>query len=319
MKQSTTVGVDISKVTFDANWLNEGKAVDGCFANDQVKFSAFLEWMPDDAHVVMEATGTYYLKLATYLYDHGIKVSVINPLSSAYFARMKLKRAKSDPLDAVTLREYGDYEEVPLWRPADKVLIELNQLDSHLSGLTKDLTRVTNRIEGLSQCVTINEFAMSDLVAQKSDLKIRIKQCEKVIAGLVHEHFADLYQLLVSIKGIGAKTAVMFIVLTNAFTSFPSAKKFVSFLGMSSFTEQSGTSVKGSGSITKMGSSRMRQLLYMAALTAKHQNKACKEFAARLAANGKPKKVIRIAVANKLIRQVFAVCEKQEPYCESFA
>ena len=68
-----------------------------------------------------------------------------------------------------------------------------------------------------------------------------------------------------------------------------------------------------------MGNPRMRQLLYMAALTAKRRNKACVEFAERLAANGKPPKVIRIAIANKLIRQAFAVCLKQQPYSEAYA
>lgn len=319
MKKLTTVGVDVSKNTFDGNWLNRGKAVARCFDNDQAKFSEFVEWIPVNAHVVMEATGTYYLKLATFLYLNGVKVSVINPVVSAYFAKMKLKRAKTDSVDAGTIREYGEREEVAFWRPGKAEIIVLDQLDSRLDCLTTDLTRVTNRIEGLSQCVTISKFAMSDLVSQQKDLRARLKKCEKVIAQHVDEHFADLYKLLVSIKGIGAKTAVMFIVLTNAFSSFDDAKKFASYLGLSSFTEQSGTSIRGSGSITKMGNPRMRQLLYMAALTAKHHNKACMAFAARLAANGKPKKVIRIAVANKLIRQAFAVCEKQQDYCESFA
>ena len=182
-----------------------------------------------------------------------------------------------------------------------------------------DLNAVGNRIEALSQCVTIDKFTMRDLKSQREDLESRIKRGEKELGQRVQEQFPGLLALLTSICGIGLKTATMFIVLTEAFTSFPDAKRFSSYIGLSSFRRDSGLSVRGSGSISKMGNPRMRQLLYMAALTAKTQNKACKAFADRLKASGKPAKVVRIAVANKLVRQAFAVLEKQEIYSESYA
>ena len=318
MSQSSIVGVDISKSSFDAQWC-DSQVHAQCFKNDESGFDEFVSRIPSNAHVVMEATGTYFVKLATFLYQAGRDVSVVNPAAPSYFARMKLMRTKTDSVDAGILRQYGEGEELSLWRPADDVFIELNQLDTHLVGLIGDLNRVTNRIEALSQCVTINEFTMRDLTSQRSDLKVRIKQCEKELDHRVRERFSDLFDLLTSIRGIGKKSAIMFIVLTEAFTLFPDAKKFASYLGLSSFIKDSGTSVRGSGSISKMGSSRMRQLLYMGALAAKRKNKACVAFADRLKANGKPPKVVRIAVANKLIRQAFAVIKNQESYSESYA
>jgi transposase len=160
---------------------------------------------------------------------------------------------------------------------------------------------------------------MQDLLSQQSDIKARIKQGEKELVQCVREQFMDLFELLTSIRGVGKKSAVMFIVLTQAFTRFEDAKQFTSYLGLSSFITTSGTSVRGSGSISKMGNSRMRQLLYMGALTAKRSNKACMQFADRLKANGKPPKVVRVAVANKLVRQAFAVIKNQEAYSESYA
>jgi len=316
MKSWQVVGIDVSKETFD---VSRGVGEHKWFNNDEEGFAQLMSWLPEDAHVVMEATGTYYLRLANYLYDRQIRVSVVNPAVVSYFARMKLKRAKTDPMDAGVIRLYGEYDDVAPWQPVEKIFIELNQLDSHLVGLQKDLNRVVGRLEALNHCVTINEFTLTDLHTQQADLEQRIKACEKELANRTREHFSDLYDLLMSIRGIGSKTAVMFIVLTRGFTKFPSAKLFAAYLGLSSFLSQSGTSVKGRGGITKMGNSRLRQLLYMAALTAKHHNRACKEFADRLKENGKPPKVIRIAIANKLIRQAFAVCLKEEKYSEAFA
>lgn len=318
MKSPIIVGVDIAKETFDAEWVAD-RIFAAQFENHESGFEEFLQWIPDNAHVVMEATGTYYLRLATFLSRQERKVSVVNPATPAYFARMKLKRAKTDPVDAQVLRLYGQYDELPLWRPVEDIFTELNQLDKHIAGLVGDLNRVNNRLEALSQYVNVNRFARLDLESQRDELQVRIKQSERELDRLVREYFGKLYTLLQSIRGIGRKTAVMLIVLTRAFTRFPSAKQFAAYVGITSFVRQSGTSVKGSGAITKMGHARMRALLYMAALAAKRKNQACHTFAARLTANGKPPKVVRIAVANKLIRQAFAVVEKQEPYSENFA
>ena len=67
-----------------------------------------------------------------------------------------------------------------------------------------------------------------------------------------------------------------------------------------------------------MGMKRMRQLLYMAALTAKTNNKACCDLYDRLIQKGKPQKLARVAVANKLIRQAFGVINNNLPYYEFY-
>lgn len=318
--KETKVGVDIAKLTFDAEWGDGDGVVRDRFDYTDAGMERFMTAIPRKAHVVMEATGTYYLRLATRLFAAGYKVTVENPAKITYFARMKLMRTKTDPMDAIVIRRYAEYEdELTLWRPVPVIFAELNQLDRHIAGLQKDRNQVANRIEALQQCVSINTFTLQDLEEQQAELESRIKRSEREIQRLVIEHFGELYHLIRSIPGVGAKTAIMFIVLTEAFTRFPSARQFAAYLGMTSFIRDSGTSVKGSGAITKMGNARMRQILYMAALTARSQNKACRDFAARLSGNGKPVKVVRVAVANKLIRQVFAVFEKQEPYSENFA
>lgn len=315
MKKRIVVGVDVAKLTFEARW--RGGA--GEFGNDIEGFEQFAEAIPAKAHVVMEVTGTYHQRLAHWLYHHGYAVSVVNPAQPAYYARMKLKRGKTDPMDAGVLQQYGEAEPLPLWSPMETVIVELNQLDRHLAGLHKDHTQVVNRLEALTQHERVNSFALADLESQECDLARRIRDCEREMERLVREHFGELYELLRTIPGIGRRTALMFIVLTDGFQRFPTAKQFTAYLGLTSFVRQSGTSIHGSGAITKMGNGRMRQLLYMAALTAKQFNPACQDFAARLAANGKPPKVIRVAVANKLIRQVFAVVEKQQAFSTAYA
>lgn len=317
MNGSRFVGVDISKLTFDAAF-SDGRKIS--ISMDEAGFETFLGMLAPGDHVVMEATGTYYRKLAHYLHDQAVTISVVNPAVVAYFARMKLTRAKTDAVDAEIIRQYANEQsELPAWMPPDELFTQLNQLDSHLNGLQQDRTRVVNRLEALDQCVVVNTFTLEDLTTQLADLDARILRCEQELLELAKHHMPEKLEQLTSIKGIGLKTAVMLLVLTQGFTRFSTAKQFAAYVGLSSFIKRSGSSVRGSGGISKMGNPRMRQLLYMAAMTASRRNRACHVFAERLTENGKPIRVVRIAVANKLIRQAFAVCQKGELYSESYA
>ena len=55
--------------------------------------------------MVMEATGSYWISLATHLVHEGFVVSVINPAQAHHFAKALLKRAKTDAIDAQTLAQ----------------------------------------------------------------------------------------------------------------------------------------------------------------------------------------------------------------------
>ena len=312
------VGVDISKLTFDAEWLDKGERRNQQFDNNESGCIDFLAKISPQAHVTMEATGTYYLTVATFLYENEIKVSVVNPMQTRYFARMQLKRAKTDPVDAGICRAFGRTCQPALWVPSPKIISELNQLDSYLQGLVQERTRILNRLEAIHQRPDICQYVLTGLEANLEDVRQRIKDCEDVMRDLVQQHYARYYELLISIKGIGPRIATMLIVLTEGFLKFTEPKKFSSFIGLSTFIRQSGTSLSTS-SITKMGQSRLRHLLYMGSMPAMRWNRSCKEFSSRLLANGKPYKVVRVAVANKLIRQAFAVINKGEKYSAEYA
>jgi YfiH family protein len=90
-------------------------------------------------------------------------------------------------------------------------------------------------------------------------------------------------------------------------------KEVASFLGLAPQISQSGKD-KGKAWLSKKGNGYLRRLLYLAALSASRSNAQCRELYQRLLAKGKPKKVALIAVANKLLRQAFAVLKSGCPY-----
>lgn len=108
-KSNNYVEIDISKLTFDvAVFCNEdSKYKHHKFNNNEEGFNLLLELLTLENICVMDASGVYYLKLAPFLSDIGITLSVINPLIIRRLSQMRMSRAKSDKKDAMLIAEYG--------------------------------------------------------------------------------------------------------------------------------------------------------------------------------------------------------------------
>ena len=81
----------------------------------------------------------------------------------------------------------------------------------------------------------------------------------------------------------------------------------MAFAGLSPHERSSGTSVRGTAHISKRGNSRLRRLLYLAAMAAAWCNPLVAALAERLKAKGKAKKVILCACMKKLLQIAFGV------------
>lgn len=67
-----------------------------------------------------------------------------------------------------------------------------------------------------------------------------------------------------------------------------------------------------------MGNRKLRSLLFLCSFSACKHNKACRELYKRIIAKGKSKKLALIAVANKLLKQAFAIAKSGRPYDQNF-
>ena len=108
------VGIDVSKDSFAAAGLNpEGiELFRGAFNMDAEGFNHFLGIIlqhckePDQILATMESTGCYQLNLFSFLTTHSIKAIVINPLLISNFAKMSLRKTKTDKKDAMTIARF---------------------------------------------------------------------------------------------------------------------------------------------------------------------------------------------------------------------
>ena len=97
---------------------------------------------------------------------------------------------------------------------------------------------------------------------------------------------------------------------------FENYRQLSSYFGLCPRIYDSGKSVHGKAHICKIGMGWIRKLLYMCSISAIRYNKACAALYVRLKEKGKPIKVILIAVANKLLKQIFAIVKSNSVYSE---
>ncbi len=313
------VGIDISKKTFNVYFSKDGKESQLSLLQDKKDYQVLLHLIGNEKICVMEATGNYHLKLANFLHKNGIKVVVENPLKIKRFSQMNLQRTKTDKADAKIIYEYGKLilkDKAHFWSPGNKQIMKLKQYDTIRRQFNKQLTALSNTLEAmehLSQLEKEVETVLKDMIKQ---IEKTLSQLDKKMLELVKTNYKDIFGLITSIPGVGQKTATMLICLTDGFNRFSpdQLKQFVSYIGMSPRAYESGTSVKGVAHISKIGNGKIRSLLYMCSWTAKKYNPQCVALYERLSGKGKPERVIKVAIAHKLLRQVFGVIKHGTPF-----
>jgi transposase len=95
-------------------------------------------------------------------------------------------------------------------------------------------------------------------------------------------------------------------------STFDSAKQLSAYAGLNPSIRSSGSSVRGRGALSKVGSHFLRKILYLPAMAAIRHNRVLKGFADRLRAKGKKPMVVIAAVMRKLLHIIFGVLKKQQ-------
>lgn len=308
----TILGIDVAKKKLDACLMTNGKVMTKKFAND-IKGIKLLEgWLRslkiEQAHVCLEATGTYSETVAEFLYEHGHRVSVVNPSRIEAFARSELKRNKTDSADARTIAEFCLEKDLDDWHPLPPEIKQLQALSRRLEVLEKMLLAEHNRLETAPRTVAPS---VKRVIA---DLEKEIDNVQRLIKKHIDNN-PDLKQqseLLQTIPGIGEKTASL-LLSEIEFSSFSSARALAAHAGVTPRRYQSGTSLNRTR-LSKIGNSRVRKALYFPAIVALQHNQVISLFARRLRENGKTPMQVVGAAMRKLIHIAYGVLKNNRPF-----
>jgi transposase len=308
-KEITYYGIDVSKLTIQiALQLKDGSWKQIIIDNNIEAINAWLSTISiSESWFIFEYTGTYSQRLAYCLSLQEANFSILNPNQSKGFSLTLKKTSKTDKEDAHLLALYGQKMQPLATTLPDENLQQKRQKYKHLTALKVDKQAFMNRLHALSYDPNADQMVVKSTQEIIDFLECQIQIILTEIFTIDDQEFKRIENLMTQVVGIGKASASTLIIATNGFEGFQSAKQISKFIGTAPTDKQSGTSVKGKGSINKSGLSYVRSTLYLAAISASRFNNACKRLFVRLRAKGKPFKVAIIAVINKLIKQLFVV------------
>ena len=312
------IGIDVSQSTLDIAYVDDASIEQVAqIANELSSIKSFFTRFLVPFQVVLEATGVYHLNLVYFLKEQNIPVTILNPLSLKGFATSYLISFKTDAADASLLLRFATERcPTPSVIPTS-AWQQKRQLLSEWEYILKQLRREENRLHALtswnqsdSNSIVLIEERIALLQQQQAVLE---EQLQSMTQPTTEEDFEKQVEFATSIQGIGKKTALFLLTFTHGLDYFNSPKELAKFLGLVPTIHQSGK-YKKRGHITKKGNAYLRGLLFCCARSARRFNPQCKALYERLRQKGKPYKVAMIAVAHKLIRQLFAVVKNEQPY-----
>lgn len=316
------VGVDIAATTFVASWARAHQAPERArsFSQTPSGFAAFQSFSatfghPQETLVVLEATGSYWVRLAVTLHEAGFAVSVVNPAHIHNYLRSLPSRSKTDALDAQMLTQFAQERNPPRWTPPEHIYHELRQRLVARDGLLEMRQQARNQLHALTQWPVVIDSVREHLEGAIAELDQRISALEGELAHVLCDGvWAESAALLMSISGVGVLTSAWLLVATLNFKGCASAEAASAYAGLVPRARESGTSVRGRARIGHSGHARLRTALYMATMSGVRSNPILRAQYERLRAAGKPPKVARCAVARKLVHLAYAVVTKKQMF-----
>lgn len=311
------IGIDISKLKFDLCLLREsGKLKHKVFANTPSGFLQLSAWLKkqkvESAHLCLEATGTYGEALATYLFDAGHLVSIINPAVIKAYAQSHLSRTKTDKADATLIARFCQERKPPAWSPLPEEVRQLQALVRRLESLLEMRQMEVNRLEAGTSADLVRE----SLTEHITFLDDEIKRTEKLIRNHIDQHptLKEQRELLITIPGIGDTTAAKLLAEMLDVKLYKSARQFAAFAGLVPRLHESGSSIKRKARLSKTGAPRLRKALYFPAIAAIKYNPSIKAMSVRLKERGKCPMQIIGAAMRKLVHLAYGVLKSGKPF-----
>jgi transposase len=309
------IGIDVGGASFDVAWHRGGCSH---YANRFDAIDAFVAKLkagPAIARIVIEPTGGYEKSLVKALRRAGLPVEIIHTSRFNAYRIMVGARAKSDTSDARLLAAYAAAPDEVRGRKPHHVELPEDAIREELAELASRRDQLKHMIHGEScRLNTARSAGLRQAIAAHLDLlKAEDAETHKAMLALVRAR-VDLKRdqgLLKTIKGFGDKSALACIALVPELGRIDN-RAASALVGVAPFTRKSGTMTAPAR--IHGGRAAVRNILYMAAVSASRHNPVLRPFYQRLLAQGKKVKVALIAVLRRLVVFANAVLKSGQPW-----
>lgn len=264
--------------------------------------------------VGLEASGGYERAVHATLAEAGFAVVRFQPRQVRAYATYRLRRAKTDRLDAHLIAACTAAHDAPVRPDPDPRLVALAEPLRLLEQVEHDLARLKTRREAYRDAAILARLA-----EEIARLKAWRASALKDLLGRLRAE-ADLaarLALVLSVPGLGERTALTLLVRLPELGRL-SREEAASLAGLAPFDRSSGQHA-GRRHIAG-GRAAVRTALYAAALPASYRwNPALVALRTRLAGAGKAHQVALVACARKLLIYANAVLERGTPWTKEGA
>jgi transposase len=328
MEIKEVIGIDVGKLKNEARLHLAQKVCE--FDNTKSGFKEMHKWVlkntglqQDKLMFAFEHTGLYSYPLSVFLTENQCYYVVIPGLELK--RSMGITRGKDDKIDAkrIALYTYEKREALSPYQLPQEEIIQIKRLLSLREKLVKqragyigtlgEYKRFLKRKDN-QMLFDIHEKMITELSKQIDKLE---KQLDEIIKG--DAQLKQMYDLIISIKGIGPQTAMFMIAFTNGFSQFQNWRKFASYCGIAPFPNKSGISVRGKTKVSNLANKKIKSLLDLCAKTSIQYNFEMKRYYQQRVAEGKPKMATINIIRNKLLSRIFAVVQRGTPYVNTLA
>lgn len=297
MEDSSTyvVGIDVAKHGLEGHQLPEGKRF--TLPYDSEGLNRLRKTLPpaQDTLIVVEATGGYQRRLVAELADAGYPVAVVNPRQVRDYARGLGRLAKTDRIDAEVIARFGAHVQP---RPLEKTPAKQAELEALV---TRRRQLIELRTAEFNRKETVAAKSVKKSIQQVIDLlNKQIQRIEQDIETLLasDDDYKGKASLLGSVPGLGP-TTVATLLAELPELGLLNRQEIAALVGVAPFNRDSGR-LRGKRAIWG-GRRTVRNVLYMATLTARRCNPTIRAFATRLEQQGKHFKVAMVACMRKLL------------------
>lgn len=293
--QVPNIGADVAKDEIVVA-CSEGSFPTHNLANQRTTLLAFLKGLPSGSRIGMESTGIYHELFANLAYKFGLTVFVLNPKDARNYAKGVGLRGKTDRVDAELIARMIEHEHADLhaWTPPTPEQREMARLISRrakLSSLRQALGMTLKGVDGFA----------TDLKALRARFDQLIERIDQHVNALI-EASPDRKVHVTHLRTINGVGKVVSAALVNTLERVPlaSADAFVAFTGLDPRPDDSGKH-RGKRRLSKRGSSELRRLLYVAAMSAK-KNKAWKPLFDHYRSKGLSTTAALVILARRIAR-----------------
>jgi transposase len=274
--------------------------------------------------ICAEYTGQYTYPLCCACEELQVALWLENPAQIKHSSGVQ--RGKNDRLDARKIAAYAlrFQANVRLFSLPEKHMVTLKQLVSERDLYMSDKSKYRGQLTDQKRFMDKADYAeksgrmgrlLKELDAAIAEIETKIRALINGDATLKRQH-----ELLLSVDGIGERTAVKMLVETNAFRDFADARKFCCHAGVVPFKHDSGSSVRSRCRVSQRADKRIKALLHMAALAVATRAKGeLHDYYVRKVAEGKNRMSVLNAVRAKLVCRMFAVINNDHAYEKNYA